>query len=100
VERSPSPPPEPRGGARWRWLAAAGLILALILGPFAFFEAPMASMSAEWLRPGRHGAYVIAAAVALLLAADVLLPVPSSVVSAAAGYLLGPVAGAAASLAG
>lgn len=68
-------------------LFIAGM-LAVVLIPFVLFEGRFQQISDQALT-GTHPAPYTAAAILLLLVADVLLPVPSSVVSAAAGALLG-----------
>ena len=75
-----------------RWLALSCLVLALILVPFALWEAPITAFSAALLTPAA-GRSVVAALVVLLLAGDVLLPVPSSFISAGAVSLLGATQG-------
>lgn len=75
-----------------RWTALTCLVLALILVPFALWEDSITAFSARLLAPAA-GRAVVAAVVVLLLAADVLLPVPSSFVSAGAVALLGALAG-------
>jgi uncharacterized membrane protein YdjX (TVP38/TMEM64 family) len=64
------------------------VLLALILVPFALWEEPMSALARELLRPAAGRAALIAIVV-LLLAGDVLLPIPSSFISAAAVALLG-----------
>jgi uncharacterized membrane protein YdjX (TVP38/TMEM64 family) len=79
-----------RGALRWT-LVGAGL-LALIVVPFVVWETELNAWSEAWLR--RSGARgILAAAVILLLALDVLLPIPSSFVSAAGVATLGPALG-------
>jgi uncharacterized membrane protein YdjX (TVP38/TMEM64 family) len=75
-----------------RWSALAALVLALILVPFALFEQPLNEWSARSLHSAQQQA-LLAVATVLLLVADVLLPIPSSVVAAAAIGWLGPLAG-------
>jgi len=70
----------------WTVLAVAGL--AAILVPFAIWEGPITAWTQDFAAdPGNRAS----AALVLggLLASDVLLPVPSSLVSTACGYLLG-----------
>lgn len=71
-----------------RWAALTCLVLLLILLPFALWEEPIAALSARLLAPS-SGRLVLAAIVILLLGSDVLLPIPSSFVSAGAVTLLG-----------
>jgi len=72
----------------WRWsLLSIGLLL-LIVVPFLLFEQEITAWSEAVLKQeGSPGA--IAAALFGLLASDILLPVPSSFVATASGYLLG-----------
>ena len=76
-----------------RWLVLSVVLAALILIPFALFEEEFNQL-AERLAQGDAARWYVAAALGGLLASDVLLPIPSSVVSAAAGVLLGFVEGA------
>lgn len=81
------------------WLILASLTLLIILAPFFLFEKGLS----EWvpyLTGPAHRSGTIAVAVILLLAMDVLLPVPSSLVSTAAGAALGWLPGLAVSSAG
>jgi uncharacterized membrane protein YdjX (TVP38/TMEM64 family) len=97
--------PQPEGKRRtfissWGpWLVVAMLALSIILAPFFLFEEQMSGWVERLTRPELRGR-AIAAAVVALLAADVLLPVPSSIVSTAAGAALGFLTGLAASVAG
>lgn len=63
-------------------------LLALVLIPFFLFEDRFTAIAVEVSRGGLAGA-AAAGAIAGLLALDVLLPVPSSLVSTAAAALLG-----------
>jgi uncharacterized membrane protein YdjX (TVP38/TMEM64 family) len=76
-----------------RWGAAASALLALILVPFALFEERVNALSAGLVTPERSPA-AAALAVGLLLASDVVLPVPSSILSTASGALFGWLFGA------
>ncbi|MBS1609278.1 MAG: VTT domain-containing protein [Bacteroidetes bacterium] len=65
------------------------IVLAVILVPFFFFHEYIDSWTAGLLKTsGRHPAY-IGLLLCILLASDILLPVPSSIVSTGAGFLLG-----------
>jgi membrane protein DedA with SNARE-associated domain len=75
------------------WTLLALLIGAAIIVPFVLWEEPLLAVSRSLL--GLEGFRPLAAtAVVLLLSGDLLLPVPSSFVSAGAVSLLGPVLGA------
>lgn len=63
-------------------------LLIIVLTPFFIWENEIASATARWLNAGASRAG-ICAAVVVLLTLDVLLPVPSSFVSVAAGAFLG-----------
>jgi len=71
-----------------RWAVIALLLLALILVPFVLFEAHFNALASRVVSRDVP-AVQAAAAVAGLLASDVFLPIPSSLVAAAAGALLG-----------
>jgi membrane protein DedA with SNARE-associated domain len=71
-----------------RWVVLTCLVLALILVPFALWEGAIRDWTARALAPAA-GRVTLAALVVALLAGDVLLPIPSSFVSAAAVSLLG-----------
>ena len=73
-------------------------MLAAILIPFFLWEEPILAWFETWRTATPSAA--VAALLAALLAADILLPVPSSLVSTAAGALLGFVPGALVSWAG
>lgn len=74
-------------------------LLALILVPFALLDAPL-SMAVTGKLDGASSPLVAAALVVGALMADILLPIPSSIVSVAAGALLGWAGGALAVTAG
>jgi len=81
------------------WGVLAVLLLAAILVPFAIWEEPIARMAGELLDAEGGGAS-LASALIILLVLDVLLPVPSSVVSTAAGARFGIAGGVAISWVG
>lgn len=92
-------------GAVTAWRAARGWavflagLLALILVPFLLWEDAFLETTRALLASPGVGA-VLAVGLAALLAADVVLPVPSSLVSTAAGVRFGILGGAAVSVAG
>ncbi len=71
---------------RWLWLSL--LIVAAILVPFFLFEDQVTALALR-LTSGQTSAGYAALVIGALLASDVVLPIPSSIVSAAAGALLG-----------
>ncbi|MCC7008145.1 MAG: VTT domain-containing protein [Acidobacteria bacterium] len=82
-----------------RWAAVFVVLFALILVPFVLFEDRFNALGDRLLHANVPPAYA-AGAVVGFLTADVLLPIPSSVVSAGAGLILGFWRGAAAVWAG
>jgi uncharacterized membrane protein YdjX (TVP38/TMEM64 family) len=84
----PAMPAAGNAPAPMRWAALLAGLLVLILLPFFLFEDALTQLGAAALRTEATRP-ALAAAVAILLAADVLLPIPSSLVSTLAGHLLG-----------
>ena len=82
---------------RFVWLVCG--VLALILIPFFLWEDAFNGMAPRLVAEYR-GAWWISPAIAGLLAADVFLPVPSSILSTASGVLMGFVFGALTNIAG
>ncbi len=77
-----------RGRAVAGWVAFSALLLACVLVPFFLFGADLDAAAQPFL-PARPPARQVAPLLGGLLAGDVLLPVPSSLVGTAAGGLLG-----------
>ena len=71
-----------------RWLAVSLLLVTLMLVPFFLFEGYFNTLAAR-IVAGRISPWAAGLAIAALLGSDVVLPIPSSLVSAAAGVLLG-----------
>jgi uncharacterized membrane protein YdjX (TVP38/TMEM64 family) len=71
-----------------RWALLIGLMFALIIIPFLIFEQQFEALG-TWLAEGHASGWASAFIIAALLALDVFLPVPSSIVSTGAGVLLG-----------
>lgn len=71
-----------------RWLILVGLMFALVIIPFLIFEKQFEQLG-TWLAEGHASGWASAATIGALLALDVFLPVPSSIVSTGAGVLLG-----------
>ena len=71
-----------------RWVILVGLLLTLVILPFLIFEKQFEQLG-TWLAEGHASGWASAAAIGALLALDVFLPVPSSIVSTGAGVLLG-----------
>ncbi|MCP3140890.1 VTT domain-containing protein [Pyxidicoccus xibeiensis] len=70
------------------WAAFSALLLAGVLVPFALFGAELEAVAQRFLSV-RPPPWQVALVLGGLLAGDVLLPVPSSLVGTAAGGLLG-----------
>ena len=71
-----------------RWALVWIVVLGVILAPFFLFEEQFNALAA-WITGGGVSPGAAALAIATLLTFDVLLPVPSSIVSTGAGVLLG-----------
>jgi len=71
-----------------KWTILWLVLIALVLVPFLVFEKQFEQLS-TWLAQGNASGWATAAAIGALLALDVFLPVPSSIVSTGAGVLLG-----------
>jgi uncharacterized membrane protein YdjX (TVP38/TMEM64 family) len=71
-----------------RWVLLIGLMFALIIVPFLIWEKQFEALG-TWLAEGHASGWTSASIIASLLALDVFLPVPSSIVSTGAGVLLG-----------
>lgn len=70
------------------WMVLGALLLAAILVPFFLWEDRINAATEAFLREP-HARWLIAVVLGGLLAADIVLPVPSSIVNTAAGSLLG-----------
>jgi uncharacterized membrane protein YdjX (TVP38/TMEM64 family) len=71
-----------------RWAFIWIVLIALVLVPFFLFEDQFNAFAASVTR-GDTARWLAASSIFALLALDVVLPVPSSIVSTAAGVLLG-----------
>ena len=83
-----------------RWLLLWAVVVAIILLPFFVVGGYIDTWTREFLASASGQPVLVAVVLGLLLATDILLPVPSSVVSTAAGLFLGFAAGLVTSLAG
>ena len=77
-----------------RWAIVWVILIGLVLLPFMLFEAQFTAF-AERMTSDGTAKWIAAASIFGLLAGDVFLPVPSSIVSTAAGVMLGVWAGTA-----
>ena len=77
-----------------RWASLWILLIGMVLLPFLLFEQQFNAF-AEYVTRSDTSRWLVATTVFALLALDVFLPVPSSIVSTASGVLLGFVPGTA-----
>lgn len=78
-----------------RWTAIGAVVLALILVPFFLFGDAITAWAGAQLQSTNK--WYIGFFIAALLASDIFLPIPSSIVSTSAGALLGFAGGVSAS---
>ena len=83
-----------------RWVALTIGIFALILVPFFLVGPQIEQWTADFLSSASQYSIMVAIVLILVLASDILLPIPSSLVSTAAGFFLGVLGGTLASLLG
>jgi uncharacterized membrane protein YdjX (TVP38/TMEM64 family) len=83
-----------------RWLLLSGIVLAAILVPFFLFGESLETWIGEFIKSAKSRPLTAACVLAGLLVSDILLPIPSSIVSMAAGYVLGLAGGTLTSLIG
>jgi uncharacterized membrane protein YdjX (TVP38/TMEM64 family)/ubiquinone/menaquinone biosynthesis C-methylase UbiE len=76
-----------------RWSLLAGLVFAIILVPFFLFGQQLETWTESFVNSTTGYPGWIAVVLSSLLAVDILLPLPSSLISTAAGFLLGLVRG-------
>jgi uncharacterized membrane protein YdjX (TVP38/TMEM64 family) len=84
----------------YRWVLLCTGILAIILIPFFLFGEQIETWTETFLQSASDKSTLIAVVLGSLLAIDILVPVPSSLTSTAAGFFLGLPGGIATSLAG
>lgn len=83
-----------------RWLLLLGIVLVVILVPFLLFGKQIEIWIDSFMHSAADRPGLVIAVLVSLLAVDVLVPTPSSLVSTGAGFVLGFVGGAATSWAG
>jgi uncharacterized membrane protein YdjX (TVP38/TMEM64 family) len=83
-----------------RWMLLCAGVLAVILVPFFLFGEQIESWTENFLDAASDRPLLIGVVLAALLASDILVPVPSSLASTAAGLFVGFAGGSVASLAG
>ena len=99
LENGDAPRVQKRGASPFRQLLLIAAVLAVPIVPFLFFGEELEARITVWLNTELSPS-TVAIAVIGLLAGDILLPVPSSVVSTFAGRVLGFWGGAGASWCG
>lgn len=72
-----------------KWIVIALALFALVSLPFILFEGPVLELAVRLFEPGHAAGPLLALAILVLFAGDVVLPVPSSLVSVAAVTLFG-----------
>ncbi|OQW41452.1 MAG: hypothetical protein A4S12_08720 [Proteobacteria bacterium SG_bin5] len=76
------------------WLGPVSLLLGAVIIPYVLFGPALETLVLGWLRRASEEPALVATIIALLLASDVVLPIPSSALGVAAGLLLGWLVGA------
>lgn len=76
-----------------RWTLFTLLLLLIVLLPFGLFGEALQVWTEAFITTTQHQPIITGLVLGLLLVSDILLPVPSSIVSTAAGYLLGFIGG-------
>jgi len=84
----------------YRWVLLSTGVLAIILVPFFLFGEQIETWTESFLESASNQSTWVALVLGSLLATDILVPVPSSLTSTAAGFFLGLAGGTATSLAG
>ncbi len=72
-----------------RWLLLCVIILVIILVPFFAFGHRIEEWTDAFLRASARHSFISGGVIFALLASDILLPIPSSIVSTGAGFVLG-----------
>lgn len=82
----------PRGTAL-RWTSLVLLVLLFILVPYFLFASQLEAWTANVLESAADRSVLIAVFLATVLTVDIVLPIPNSLVSTAAGFFLGFIPG-------
>ena len=83
-----APTPISRGERRRAWSIVVGVLLAFVVLPFILWGNPIEQRTST-VTEGDTASIIAAAAIVLLLAADIALPIPSSVVMVLTGARFG-----------
>jgi len=83
-----------------RWIVITVIAVALIIVPFLIYGERIDAWTKQLVESSQYNTGIIALILGSLLGSDILLPIPSSIVSTACGMLLGIVIGTLVSLIG
>jgi len=72
-----------------RWVLLSLVILAFILAPFFIFGHRIEEWTNTFIQSAVRHSFISAAIICAMLASDILLPIPSSLVSTGSGFILG-----------
>jgi len=86
--------------SKYKWIILIGVIFALIIVPFCIWGKQIDEVVFTWIEKGREYPLQFGLLLSALLAGDIILPTPSSIVSTGCGALLGFVWGTLASFIG
>jgi len=100
VPKAPAEPAPTPARRVARWLLLAGAVAAVIIVPYVVFGDAIEAWTRRFLATSQEYPVLVAVVCGALLAADLLAPIPSSLVSTAAGTLLGFAGGMLVSTAG
>jgi uncharacterized membrane protein YdjX (TVP38/TMEM64 family)/ubiquinone/menaquinone biosynthesis C-methylase UbiE len=89
-----------KGTSIGRWVLLTSLIFAAILVPFILFGSQLEAWTEQFVKTASQQPGLVGLVLGSLLASDIVLPIPSSLTSTAAGFLMGFVKGLLTSLAG
>jgi uncharacterized membrane protein YdjX (TVP38/TMEM64 family) len=89
-----------KGPTTAQWMLLTSLVFAAILLPFILFGSRLEAWTERFIESASQQPILVALVLGGLLASDIVLPIPSSLTSTAAGFLLGFVKGLLVSLTG
>lgn len=72
-----------------RWVLLGMIILAVILTPFLVFGHDIEEWTKTFIQAAARHSFISAVIIFAMLASDIILPIPSSLVSTGAGFILG-----------
>jgi uncharacterized membrane protein YdjX (TVP38/TMEM64 family) len=90
----------PTRHSTFKWVGLVVILLAIVLIPFFLAGSAIESWTKNFIDEAAAHPWLCAAVLGGLLASDILLPIPSSIVSTGCGLLLGVTMGTAVSLLG